>query len=486
MINLTSSDIAIATAAEFQESNIALVPGNYPNGAETEVKLLTIISKAMDSGSLDESGYNPDPQSLREATTGINSIHTRKLNQIADSIAVLLSGQIAFAKNTAAPLAANIMLDLKDLLRSYPMDVKYSPVVIENSLPKLLMVDAVYTSIMGFSQIGFNEIKSFAVAKSKTADELREYLKCGNVALDGPLAEYLVTLPDTVITKVWDVMFVKDPNGVTFESLYQNPAGSLAALILTLFYTHKLTTDLPETSPVSLDKYKYTLAEIGKQCSYRLACVIEGRQNEVKLQRLIKSFTKEQVIVNKEVYQAWLQEGGNNAVLFGAMLTERPEEFVEGLNRRAKEYISVWTNNNDLLSQLAKNERESKVRTGLFTIVNKYVYENAHIWYQYLAPNGAVTFDHPEVQRIFKAVEVYIKKLTINDMENPRKVATKIVGEYLLSNHSAKEFLDGIDEAILVNPNMSPKEAAHLATIEYISDWVSRQFDVVALPPVNK
>lgn len=486
MITEQTADIAIATALALEKTNIALTPGSYNNSTPTEVKLLATISKLQDVGSMDEHGYFPTAIKLADATSGIGGPHTGKLTEIGNSISMFLAGQISFAKNTAVPLATNLMKDLDSLIKKYPMEVKYTPEVGYYSLPKILFVQGIHDAIVRSASIGYKEITTFPIGPQKTKDELVDYLRSGNAGIDGPLVEYILSLPDEVIVNCWDTVFNKDfqPKVLTDGDIVYN-GSQLPFLILTLFFTHKLAVDLPDSSPVSADVYRSTLNAIESQCSYRLSCILEAYTNQLKLGHLIITYTKEFVTVNKDVYNDWINAGGNNAILFGAILTERPETFVDGLNRRSNEYIETWNKHNLMLSSISKNNREGAVRQGLSEIVDGYIRENASDWYANIAPMGVVTLDHPKVAEIIKGLRKYINNLTIGDMENPRKIATTIVGDYLLSTHSAGAFLNGIDEAMLINKGIGVKEASNLATIDYICGWLANQMDIIELQPLT-
>ena len=205
------------------------------------------------------------------------------------------------------------------------------------------------------------------------------------------------------------------------------------------------------------------------------------RALDIKTQLLLLSYTNENVYVVAPVYEDWMAAGGNNAVLFGNILSDRPALFVPALAEKSVEYLDMWERQNRMLTTTVVNRRFVEAKSTLKFKAQELIANNIEACFGGYASEQVLTFHTPEVVLAVEKISSYVDALEQEDLKDIWKVCTELVAKNIFYYTDSYKILLGIEQACKDNPGIDVSEAALLSTIEYVTDYVADQLVVVEL-----
>jgi hypothetical protein len=166
--------------------------------------------------------------------------------------------------------------------------------------------------------------------------------------------------------------------------------------------------------------------------------------------------------VNSDVYNDWLKEGGTPEVLFGAYASDSQRGF-GALLADAEQYCKIWAREKNIL--------DSKIRIDMKSIKAKALRKAFYEVIKNLPEN----VQSEPVSDMTARVDHIVDNLDAHRLEDIYYVVRMLVCRAIFPNSSAQEILTSIDEVSKANPGMCERDAALIASIEYVSTWVASQ-----------
>lgn len=180
------------------------------------------------------------------------------------------------------------------------------------------------------------------------------------------------------------------------------------------------------------------------------------------------------ITIYEENFNKAAKEGVSIEVLFGYIASlGNTNVTVKQLIENKDKYISTWNNTRSLYLLYLNNNKinifKQILRTEFENSLNNLTDSEKEIH------NG----NNNKVIAIKKEVNNYIDKLHLDDIEDLETICLDIVAGIRFGFSNAYYILKEIKSILSLNENMEPIEAALLASIKYITDYLLNQIEVV-------
>jgi hypothetical protein len=240
-----------------------------------------------------------------------------------------------------------------------------------------------------------------------------------------------------------------------------------------LLFARKISSEI-QPSNMELSKYQSMCSQYVEYGSTLLIDALNKVNLAIRTKALIieKNSFKLEVSVNGEVYPQWLQSGGTPEVILGALISEGSGFTQSLIDEKRDEYLRAWNSyclffrtremNNSFT--YAKNFIDNLFLTGLRSL---------HASEEEIAKTNS-TFQ----ENIIAKAKVYLESIKPDDLKDPYNIALILIAGIRFSYTSSYQILNDINEAGKINPNADVREAALLAVINYVSDFVADQINV--------
>lgn len=474
MISKNTAKIAISIAQEFDKRNLVLtaVPGTPLAALVNSCNMC----EAVQVNAPNE--YEPNAGSIEgmsSAFDGAVSRHDEELCDMSSDISKAVANHLNFAKNVVRPVIQELVTEVEADIAALPLNIQYNLEVVVIDPPEPMISTAFEEMVEEFSEVAYSPITGYMGLPAKSAPEVIELLTTGYKETDEAIAVWTAKKGDSFFQLVWDSVFTAAPTQERFESMIQNNDTGIDAAITVFLLCKRLYDNPPESTAMALPKYNEQLAELRNQAALRIHHGYEEHVRNSKLGLLIRKVTTAALFVNGNVYRKWMEEGGNNAALFGSILSDRPAKFASDLNEKKSEFLQIWEQHNSLLTVTERNKRFVNYKNILRSRTEKVIGDNLTACFGEVAKGQEVSTSLPEYIQCMAELEKHIDRVIEADFKNLWALCTKLICHCAFYYTDAGKILSGIEKACQDNPGIEIREAALLSLVEYVTDYVCDQ-----------
>lgn len=474
MLRKSSVSIAAAYAKALSDEKITLMPKN-----NTILNNLTSISFPITTNS--NSGPEDDIGTLIEMyTTGTLDTpteHDKESDAIINTLSKLTSQHISFAKNTVKP----IVVQLAEILEEYNQNnknldpsSKFNIDLLE--LPEVLQNEIFLNSISYARNRTAQIPDSYIYLKSKTHEEILSLMLTGSEIVNKLIAEWISNNKELPMM-IWDSFFnsdVKISKAINFQTLLNLDAYTQANYELCLYLISSgLHDTVQEEINLSLSEYKSAVTEYIDFAVRSLAASLIKVNTLNKTNILVLGSDKRNNIikVNKALYDNWVKTN-EPELLLGMLVSGEITFSIPMIEEKKDKFKQQW---NSYCSFYKANESEKQ-----------YIYFKEFLEIKFFELLKDITEAEQEyinsnsnylitVNRLLKEE---LAKIFASDISDVYKVALNIICKCRFFYTSSFNILNDINEASKVNKDIDVREAALIAAINYVSDYLSDQISI--------
>lgn len=413
---------------------------------------------------------------------------------LAEEIALSVSGTIDFARNVVNPIIKEVCDNISNALDeagkggSYAANDRGVRFALSNGSLVINILeegpDALYLDSVTESESNarlstpYQNTRAPVMFPQMTSVELMEYME----------ANAKTEFQRDVINQLKGEEDGYDRLHMTYSNTYAFIPGKVSSTdiaslrndmslhpLLVLAIGLTLIEELPENTTGSATNIQSALGAWITQVKNIIAINIDVYKQALSNKSIVlNSFTdnfETTVVVNKENYRSYLEDGGSTEALLGATFTDRnydydnlltrQVEYEEDYQRRMAEAAAYNTANR---LAIFKNKLREEIYNQIFNCDEDAI--------RPVAPSEAR-----------QALDALLKKVYINALDCPHETVRSVVCNTLFLGTDAEEILVNIDALCTKNENLSVRDAGALVTINYLAKFLTSQMDVKRLVP---
>lgn len=259
-------------------------------------------------------------------------------------------------------------------------------------------------------------------------------------------------LTDYVVVAIYDFLFRNRPLNVSIEL-----AVSEYIPIVGFLLASNWLDNCPDGVKLSKEDLDKSLTDLKVTCAYKIQSILHDYGRKLSQGTFILKVDNHgrTVSVRSDIYAKWLENGGTPELLIGAILSgDRPPfNMDETLKKR---YLTEY-NQDRKLRDVAVNDKIGAVITKTAKDYIMASIEESPVSYKGTIKN--------KLQEHLKS-HPYRKGMCQN------KWIRMVICKTMFSSTNALQILETIDSVKTTNDSMTTREAATMATIELLADWL--------------
>lgn len=445
--------------------------------ATRNIRLLAIESTPLHelcnvSGPVAAVGCTPTVETILELANNVSPMNQHDLigTECAATCANTVAYTLNLARNVVNPIITRV-LESVEASMNVPTDVSSTRIAIRLvQYPPLYKNRAFIAEVDRFFDVGMQQFKVMPILKP---DNWLELLKTGNGTLDREIRKWVDTIPEATLETYWGILFQLPMAKVNFEAsdpskVINAYSDDLAAPLFVYLWCRNLIDNPPDNTGMSLAEYNEILTHNSVQCGRIIGAILKKRELEEEQKQVILSYPMQKNIcrelatirVDAEGWAAFLADGGEPEIAFGAWLTDRPTT-VDALKAKAVEYLEAWRHEEALLVTMESKQRFSNSVLAIREAITAEV--------QRLNPEDKVV----ESINYSVLIDKLLLTLPSNWYENAGEWITTIVCKGMFPHTDVLTYLKKLNECMAKNSKLSAKEAAWLAMVEYVTLWTA-------------
>lgn len=493
MINSKTYQSTLALVAKLDESGVVAAPSN--NTVLSELVRLSVppvelaFSPDVDStGVLDcLTAMSNQVEFFTTGTLDSPTQHSLEMDGYISDLSKLVTAHIAHAKNAVKPKVmemANKLITYKETTANTEPSAKFN--IINLVTPGIFKDGLFLDSISGYRDTNILSPDLSFNLPNQSEEELIELISTGEKKTDALILEWLGNMDPDFLTTIWIAAFTKLPLDQGNKELASKLAfvkGNIADIstsnafekadiMLAIFlFARKLVDHVVEGSEIPLQLYKRTAGQIKDFAGASLANCIKKIDLFISTKQLVLELDSARYTakVNGELYKDWLAEGGCPEVILGLIVSGQniyDQTLIDSKRDALKaqwESYYTFSKTGDINKAFYNFKNHVKDLAGE---ILENLDEDAK---EYISGNST------RKEAIIKLIEDEVDRFKHQDMDDIQEVALTIVAKCIYCYTSSYNILHDMKEAAEVNPDIDVREAALLAAVNYIADYLAAQ-----------
>lgn len=397
--------------------------------------------------------------------------HSELLAYHTNHISKAILEHITFAKQVIAPQVSDLVERTNnDLANLSDREINRFSIEVRD-LPDIFRNPALLSLIEPLGQIKNTiTVDNYVGLPSLSLEEIIPYVRLDVPSLDEELKNYLLSDSGNALLTVWNKVFVAienqpiEYNGyVSINELVDDAKDGLINALAIFTLASNLIDNPIEGTKVRLEQYNNHLSLLESFAGQQLYRKIEGFANQLKQNILVANYQDKTCIVNRPVYEEFLENGGSVEVLFGQMLANTRHYSLANIQSDTANSLQRWKDHEAIQKSIEYNNRLYRAQ--------RILKENFELLLRDLGevPNYSDLVNHFAKE---------VSKINVEDLDDIYKTVLTLINRVLYPGKGAARFLELMCSHEKMNPELDPREIATLASIDYIGAWISEMIKV--------
>lgn len=423
--------------------------------------------------------YTPDAVAICEASVDQTNEHAIELSAMGDDISKMVQKHLTFAKNVVKPAIEKTVALYQEKLDDYTKNIKLDLELIVVDPQEPLVCSGFESMVLEYKDQIYNPVNTWIpLSKQPTAVELIELCKTANSDLDKAVAIWSAKMGDAFFDSVATSLFSLE-NGKSAQQQMDDKSTGVDAAIFLFLLTNKLYNNPLEGIQLNLNKFNGIVADLRKQAAFILNKAYNKFSLNLNTKLLVLEYGLGYVKVNGCIHREWLANGGNNAAIFGSLASSTPKVFLADIIADSSRFVEICESKNKFEMNAYNAKLFITSRSILRDSLLSAAANNLSTYFGHLVVDGQqVTAQQPEYLQFISNVNTFTDKLKDTDFLNVWVLVTNAVCDCMFYYTDAKKILQGIEDAMLKNKNLTIREAITLSVIEYVTDYVADQMTI--------
>jgi hypothetical protein len=467
MLNLEALESAMPLAAMLDERRTYLSPA-----PQTPLDVLVKATRSDDKFNFFDTENKPTPDignifyiaNAKDPVLGYAE-HDLRMDEVVPQVIEAVQGHIKVAKALVAPVVAELAQKVAETLNAGKKVSELQGLEVIIWQPSELLSNSAFEKeVRNFEHIPFADPQVRLNLPSKSYPELLDMMATGKGSVDDDIKLWAATKGDTYFLTLWNTLFQIQGEAVPrYHDFVSDRGEGIDYALAVYLLSRRLLEEIPENTGVSLTDYTRLVEDYRDQAALRICVAMDELERDLKAGRLIRVLTNKTVTVNGRIYKEWIENGGSNEVLFGNMLSGKEVYTVGDLNDQKSALQSIWVRHENNVRVAESTQRFNRLIAALRAGFQQQML--------HLAEGEDTTIEN--LTLVNKLFEEELNKVCIDDADNLYQLCLKLVCRSRFYRTNAECILGAIDRFCRENPGIDVREAAAMATIEYVADWVA-------------
>ena len=402
--------------------------------------------------------------------------HDQAMDSVVEVAASAVREHIVFAKTVVAPAVEDLVNRVVARLAANTPSSLLGMEVVVYEPAKPLTNSALENELRKYESLAFDNPVLNLQLPGLTVTEITELMASGSGGLDDAIKEWAAGKGEGFLNTIWENIFqikqsdLNDRLPITFRSwCYDSDEAIDNALAIYLLSRKLVDSPLPNTE-MNLSAFNKTVVELRNQSAARLCLALDDMNKTDTAGILVRSMTDRVTTVNGSVYAKWIENGGENEVLFGNLLQQPREVTLTGIVSKTDELKTLWARHATLIATVERNKLFNRTKEVFLSEFTE----------QMRALSASVEGSLANMANIIRLFSDCLDDMRADELNDLWDAALKLLCASRFIRTEARGILLGIEEVKKAHPHVEIREAAAISAIEYISKWVAIQLKCTA------
>lgn len=420
-----------------------------------------------------------DQMKVEHAEDTDNLEHNAQFDKMVEQLVSTVTSHLAFTRNEVLDSVNKYIAAVQESRKNAIVNPISRFNVIKVARPPIIYIDLLAREINKAVGPAVINISGTAGLGYLNAAQLLDLVSVKNAVIDKVIQTWIYAIGMEVLQKTWNTFFCSvetanynnalvfnDPLDVAITDPVVGADIAALAFLMARGVKNGYLADVDLDAP-GLRTKLYDIQDVAGAQLLRIIKKDMDTNNGSIVVNMIDSANKT-VYVNAEPYMTWIRAGGKNEVLFGSLVKQLNLTTAEQLQTRADEALAGWSAYLTVSTAEFKNTQMREFTQALRSEFYRLLTEHTEAEDELFA-------DAEHVDYVSEVLERELQHISSKDMNNVEEVCLRIMCKARYYYTDAYKILTDINTYSKENPELSVKEAALAATINYVTDYICNQ-----------
>lgn len=460
-----SVQIAMPLAEKFGHAGMSLTP--FPGSPLAELHSASSSEVAFALTSAGEGSLVESLAVVANMSEGLDAEtpnqHLTVMNRYVEMISAAVQKHFQVARTVVAPAVQEyherVVTTLGQITPSKLMGVEVVPM----NVPEFFNNSNFESEYTRYEDLTLDSPALNMSLPNLDTETIIENLKTGSGGVDKQIEEWAAVVGHNKLKELYNEAFTQSMDGEPkgWRALVEDKQCGLDNALALFLWARKLVGNPPEETAMSLDTYNERMEAVRDQAGAKLSRVRNELDRAMKNKMLVRNYDGSKTIVYPAVYEWFMDNGGSNELIYGNALSDNRQFSAEALIGRTEELAGIWNRHVAIVQRTEANNRFSRIVEALEIEFRRM-----------LAEEGAED-NAEERHRIQDMFVEQLGQVKPKDTECLESLCLRLMCRSRFYKTDAEKILLSINQNKEDNPSLDIREAAALALIEYVADWMA-------------
>ena len=392
------------------------------------------------------------------------------ISVVAGKLANGLINDINLIRNSLVPVRNDLRNIVNELLDTTTNNNIFDGVVVPVKLPHI--VDELYSRNVLNTNVSKAHFDNKIMVIEKP-DNIKNYVTFGNTFLDNLLRDILNKYDDAAFNRIWEKYFYNvSSSSPAYNALDKLDIGNMDEYIIAYAIVSVLGKDKQLVKYVSDGDYFNNINNLKIFINGLINNLVNKYKAEEKSKILISGLNDKKLYVNENVYNEFLKTNSVE-VLLGFIIKHNTIKNVE-LKDRLLDNVML---NADTYQMAYDHFIKIENLNRSFREIERYklAYEQALIDLYKDIPTDVMEHVTYIPSAIHDILKIFFGRYDNNEILDINLMVTDIIADIVFARTSFKSFVKNMEDMMKMNNKLTPTDAATLAGIDLIIDYLIKQ-----------
>lgn len=430
----------------------------------------------ISSGVVDSAETTPDyPTALADASRTIGPAGVSEHDVITAEMirvgALGVGASLSIAQNVVTPLIRSTVEQI-DYIAVEATEAATKPLQLVPFFYKRIWNSPVVDTLCGRYATASQDLALRPLALAVPTNWVAA-LSTGIPSIDSHVAEFIADCDVDFLSTVWSEAFTTGNRKLVdvINAPFTAEGGTFGrtdAALMIYLAIRQMGENIPAGLNIELSAWRLYAAEVMSAAGAGVMAQLNRRASMIRSNQIVigsPNGAAGRIFVFGDNYNTFLANGGSPEALLGAHVNGGPRLKVDAAREEIEACETAWRSAYSVLARKAEYARQEVILRAAYATVSKAIAD---------APEPRPC-DPAVMQDLLKKA---VAECSVADAADVWSLARRLICASMFAHTDAERILRGIDESAKANENLPVREAAFLATADYVIEWVLSQVTV--------
>jgi len=392
-------------------------------------------------------------------------------------LANVLGNEVSYIKDSIIPVMKEFGKEVNTILGDKINKSLFTDInIITAEVPEVIE-ELISRNIININGVMNTKLSNNAVLlPTPEVEVIRSYIKAGGGQMDKMVKDFAMTISDADLKRIWTTYL----NRITADNTSYIGLGTKVTdgryaldLFVLSIIAKNLIHEMPTGVRATAGMYNDVIGTLNIVLDAKISNLVKLINSNAKIGKVIlKADTLKTIVVVKEAYDKFLNNGGEPEVIYGAVLAGAKTAGMTTLTNNKETYLKEW--NKYVSAETMKNKMATLEQ---YRMAYRLGIQNVVTNFMDTASKSKV--NETLLDNIGMIIIEFMNEKNYMDLFDVNAIVEEFVCDVMYHETNASSFIGYMKSYSKMDPSLTPEKAAKYASVDLLVDYLLTQIEII-------